>query len=148
MNRRSRMFRRLHRGEQAQAGFEFMLMLPFFFVFFLLVIDFGVMMYGYVSVANSAREGARYAAVNCGTVACTASLIQDRAVERSGGFLSDTADVTVSWPSGGSRGSPVVVNISHDHDFVFFPFSQTINSCAEMRLEQAEVGVTAGGSGC
>ena len=146
-----RFFRRLRRPlqrEEGQAAFEFLLMLPYFFMTFLLLVDFGVMMYGYVSVANSAREGARYGAVNCGSVACTAALIQGRAVDRSGGFLSDTADVTVSWPSGGSRGDPVVVEISHEHGFLFFPFSQTIESCAEMRLEQSEPGVTTGGSGC
>ena len=134
--------------EDGQAAFEFLLMLPLFFTFFLMVLDFGVTMYGYVSVANAAREGARYGAVNCGSVACTAGLIQTRTVDRSGGFLADNADVTVSWPSGGSRGSPVVVNVSHDHDLLFFPFTWTIDSCAEMRIEQAEAGITAGGSGC
>jgi hypothetical protein len=142
-----RLRRPLHR-EEGQAAFEFLLALPLFFTFFLLLIDFGVMMYGYVSIANSAREGARYGAVNCGAVACTPALIQDRAVERSGGFLSSTGDVTVSWPSGTSRGSPIVVSISHVHDFVFFPFSQTIESCAEMRIEQSEPTATSGGSGC
>ena len=134
--------------EEGQAAFEFLLMLPLFFTFFLMVLDFGVTMYGYVSIANAAREGARYGAVNCGTDVCTANLIQTRTVGRSGGFLADNADVTVSWPSGGSRGSPVAVNVSHDHDLLFFPFTWTIGSCAEMRLEQAEAGITAGGTGC
>ena len=134
--------------EDGQAALEFLMVLPLFFLFFLLLVDFGITMYGYVSIANGAREGARYGAVNCGAVACTAGLIQDRTVERSGGFLSDTADVTVSWPTGGARGNPVVVKISHDHGFLFFPNTWTIETCAEMRLEQAEAGIAAGGSGC
>ena len=136
------------RREEGQAGLEFLLALPLFFLFFLMLIDFGVMMYGYVSVANSAREGARYGAVNCGSDPCTTTIIKDRAVERSGGFLSNAADVTVSWPNGGARGNPVVVAITHEHGFIFFPFSQTITSCAEMRLEQSEAGVSSGGSEC
>lgn len=134
--------------EEGQAAFEFLLVLPLFFMFFLLLIDFGVSMYGYVSIANAAREGARYGSVNCGAAACSAPLIQDRVVERSGGFLSDTSDVAVSWPSGGTRGEPIVVRVDHDHGFLFFPYTWAISSCSAMRLEQTEPGISAGGSGC
>ena len=136
------------RRDDGQAAFEFLLVLPLFFLFFLLLIDFGITMYGYVSIANSTREGARYGSVNCGEFDCTAGIIQARVVERSGGFLSDTADVTVVWPDGGARGNSVVVRVEYDHDFLFFPHTWTISSCADMRLEQAESGVTASGSEC
>jgi hypothetical protein len=125
-----------------------MLMLPLFFTFFLFVIDFGVMMYGYVSVANAAREGARWASVNCGDGSCTADEIRNRTVERSGGFLSNAADVAVDWPDGGSRGDPVVVKVCHSHELWFFPYSQTIVASTDMRLERNDAGTLSDGSEC
>ncbi len=140
----------LRRKDEGQAAFEFLLTLPIFFMFFLLLIDFGITMYGYVSIANATREGARWGAVDCGG-SCSAALIQDRVVNRSGGFLTSTGDVSVSWPTGGDRGSSVVVRVSHNHSSIFFAFLPvwTIESCADMRLEQQDPGVTTpSGSGC
>jgi Flp pilus assembly protein TadG len=135
------------RAESAQASLEFVLMIPVFFIFFFLLIDFGVGMYGYVSIANAAREGARYGAVNCDGE-CTAAEIQTRAVSRSGGFITNAADVTVSWPDGVDRGDSVAVSISHIHAPIFFPaITWTIRSCAQMPLEQGQSGSTTG-SGC
>jgi Flp pilus assembly protein TadG len=138
----------LHR-EDGQAGFEFLLILPAFFLFFLLLIDFGVTMYDYVSVANAVREGSRLGAVNCGDGSCTSSEIKTRVLDRSGGVLSAAGDVSVSWPTGGARGSSVAVKVTHNHTFIFFPYTWTITACSDMRLEQTDSGVAAAsGSGC
>ena len=137
------------RREEGQAGFEFMLVLPVFFLFFLLLIDFGVLMYTYVSAANGVREGARYGSVNCGDGSCAVIDIKQRVVDRSGGALSDVNDVTVTWPGGFTRGSSVVVKVSHTYNAVFFPFSHVVTSCADMRLEQTDSGnPPTGGSSC
>jgi hypothetical protein len=140
-----------NRGETGQAALEFMLMLPLFMVFLAIMIDFGASMYGYVSIANAAREGARYGAVNCLDGSCDAADIQDRVLRRSGGFMDpdlDAGEVTVSWPEGRDRGDSVVVSISHVHELIFFAgISWTIKSCAEMPLERDETGA-ASGSGC
>jgi len=144
----NRLHRRLRRREEGQAALELVLTLPLFFTFFLFLIDLGIMMYGYVSIANAAREGARYGSVNCGAIDCTAAVIQQRAVDRSGNFITNLADVTVSWPEGGTRGAPVVVEIVHDHDLIFFPFDIDIRSCSVMRLEQGEPSVSASGDEC
>ncbi|MEZ4503841.1 MAG: pilus assembly protein [Dehalococcoidia bacterium] len=137
------------RRDEGQAAFEFLLMLPLFFLFVLLMVDLGVMMYQYVSISNAAREGARYAAVNCDGN-CTASEVQNRVVDRSGGILGagDVGEVTVSWPSGTDRGDPVAVRIEHPYDFLFFPATIPVVSCSDMRLEQQDQDATAGGSGC
>jgi hypothetical protein len=140
-----------NRGETGQAALEFMLMLPLFMIFLAIMIDFGASMYGYVSIANAAREGARYGAVNCLDGSCTDAEIQQRALTRSGGFMSpdlDAGEVTVSWPEGRDRGDSVVVSISHVHELMFFAgLSWTIKSCAEMPLERDEAGDPSG-SGC
>jgi hypothetical protein len=143
--RRLRRLIPLFRREGGQATFEFVLILPFFILFLLLLIDFGIMMYEYVSVSNAVREGARYGAVNCGDGGCTANDVAERVVHRSGGILSNTGEVTVGWvdndgnvPNSG-RGDSVVVKVTHPYHFLFFP-AATINvvSCADMRLEQTD----------
>jgi hypothetical protein len=156
--RRRLRFLPLFRREEGQAAFEFVLILPFFVFFILLLIDFGIMMYEYVSVANAVREGARYGAVNCGGAVggCSVQLIQDRVLERSGGILSgsDRGDVTVGWINNDGqgtnhdRGDSVVVKVDHDYDFLFFPnnflgmghITIPVVSCNNMRLEQTDKG--------
>jgi hypothetical protein len=132
----------LFRREEGQAAFEFLLILPFFILFLLLLIDFGIMMYEYVSVSNAVREGARYGAVNCGDGGCTlgtADGICQRVLDRSGGILSTPGEVTVAWPDGSARGDSVVVKVTHPYKFLFFPAAKIdVVSHADMRLEQTD----------
>jgi len=155
--RRRLRFLPLFRREEGQAVFEFVLILPFFVFFLLLLIDFGIMMYEYVSVSNAVREGARYGAVNCGDGTCTVDGtdgVRQRVLDRSGGILSDPNEVTVGWIDNDAdgrnygRGDSVVVKVDHDYDFLFFPNSILgigeitipVASCADMRLEQTDKG--------
>jgi hypothetical protein len=136
-----RLFRKLRRND-GQAALELVLVLPIFFLFVLLLVDLGVMMYEYVSVSNAVREGARYAAVNCGDGDCSAGGDDpvDRTVERSSGFLI-AGEVKVSWPDGIIRGAPAEVCARHTYDFLFFPaLSIDVRSSSEMRLEQKDKG--------
>jgi hypothetical protein len=141
-------WRRWLRRDEGQSAFEFVLILPFFMLFILLMIDFAFLGFSYVSVANAAREGARYGAVNCGAQDCTEALIDTRVIERSSGIVSDPADVTVSWYDTIDRGAPIAVAVEQSYDFLFFPFTIPVVSCSEMRLEQREPTATASGSGC
>jgi Flp pilus assembly protein TadG len=142
------------RREEGQAAFEFVLILPIFLLFVLLLIDFGILMFEYVAVSNAAREGARYGSVNCGGLDCDVTLVSDRAKERSSGIVSDASllsgqsEILVTWPSGVSRGDPVAVRVSNDYEFLFFPVTIPVTSCAEMRLEQADFVAPSGGLGC
>jgi Flp pilus assembly protein TadG len=137
-----RIFQKLRRNE-GQSALEFLLVFPVLLLFLLLLVDLGVMMYEYVSVSNAVREGARYAAVNCGDGNCTGGSIAttpaQRTVDRSSGFLT-SGEVTVQW-TGTNRGDAVVVHALHPYDFLFFPgFSIDVKSCSEMRLEQRDNG--------
>jgi Flp pilus assembly protein TadG len=159
--RAGRALRILLRREEGQAAFELLLVLPFYMLFVLMLVDFGVMMYEYVSVSNAVREGARYGSLNCPTSAtpgaCTPGLIQQRTVDRSGGILSTTADVTVGWvnntgtatSANNDRGDSVVVKVNHNYRFLFFrggslmgsilpDVSINVFSCADMSLEQKD----------
>lgn len=146
---------RLFHRTEGQAAFEFLLIFPFFILLVLLLVDFGVMMYEYVSVSNAVREGTRYAAVNCGTGSCTVDAVKTRTVDRSGGILSDPAEVTVAWMDNNTdglnhgRGDSIVVKVDHPYAFLFFPATIPVVSCADMRLEQSDRTTSLPtGSGC
>lgn len=156
--RRRRVLRAFHR-EEGQAAFEFVLILPIFLLFVLLLIDFGILMFEYVAVSNAAREGARYGSVNCGGLDCDIALVTDRAKERSSGIVSDASllsgqsEIFVTWPDSGlggvSRGDPIAVRVRNNYTFLFFPLvTIPVESCAEMRLEQADFVAPPGGLGC
>ena len=133
---------------QAQAAFEFILVFPLGVLFLLLLVDLGMLMYSYVSVANAAREGARYAAVNCPPAeTCAADAIQRKTVGLSGGILTKADYVDVSWvrrPTATAernwrRGDSVVVKITYPYKFIFFEGIQIpVAACADMRLERNE----------
>lgn len=143
---RAKAFRR----DGGQSAFEFVLMLPFFILFLLLLVDLGILMYEYVSVSNAVREGARYASVNCPLApnpGCQgATEVRDRVVQRSGGILSTADAYEVSWvdtlaPAGNhDRGDTTVVRVTHTYDFLFLPFTIPVVSCANMQLELQDPG--------
>jgi Flp pilus assembly protein TadG len=135
-------------GEQGQAAWEFLLVLPIFIIVMLLLVDFGIWMYEYVSVANAVREGARYGAVTCAfanqcgsTPSQVVSAIKQRVVNRSGGMLTNPNEVFVAWVNrnGGNnyeRGDSIVVWVNHTYNMLFFPANLGVVSCADMMLEQ------------
>lgn len=166
---------RLHR-EDGQAAFEFVLMFPVFIFLLFAIFDIGVLMYEYVSVSNAAREGARFAAVNCSTVAapapaCTVSKVQSKVVERSGGILkaspgcptapttsADPDMICVNWidPATGTartgsdfarRGDAAVVSVNHMYGLLFLPIHFPVVSCASMRLERPDDTAVSPGTG-
>lgn len=149
--RRHRLFRR----QEGQAALEFILILPVFVIFFLLLVDLGMLMYNYVSVSNAVREGSRFGSVNCGTGSCTESEVQNRTIDRSGGILSDPNEVTVAWLDNNGdginfgKGDSVAVAVNHPYNFLFFPASMGVFSCSDMRLEQNDrTDTVPSGSGC
>ncbi len=130
---------------EGQAAVEFLLILPLFLLFLALLVDLGIFMYEWVSVANAVREGARFGAVNCGTGRCDAAQIVQRVVERSGGILTTQDQIVVVWVDNNGngrnydRGDSVAVSARHPYSFLFFPgVTFDAFSCAEMRLEQAD----------
>jgi Flp pilus assembly protein TadG len=142
--------------EKGQAAFEFMLILPFFIGFILLLVDLGILAFEYVSVSNAAREAARYGSVNCDDGSCDLSQVVNLALKRSAGILSNPAEVTAGWldnnndGENSARGDSVVVKVTHPYHFLFFPgVSIDVVSCADMRLERTdETTGLPSGSGC
>ena len=69
--------------ERGQSLVEFALIIPFFLIVVLAVADFGLGLRAWITVTNSAREGARFAAVTCATDSASVSDVQTRAVDTS-----------------------------------------------------------------
>jgi Flp pilus assembly protein TadG len=133
-------------ARRGQAAFEFALMLPLFVIFVLLMIDFAMLTYQYVSLANAVREGARWGAVGCGANLCNQADIRTRTIDRSGGILDggDASDVTVGWNDVDNSGAAlmttrdaVVVSVNHPYNFLFVPGAAIpVVACADMRIER------------
>jgi hypothetical protein len=143
------------RRQKGQAAIELLLIIPTFVALILVTIDFGVWMYGFVSAANAAREGARWGAVNCASVCDTADIV-GRVKERAGNFPIVDTDIEVGLVDGAdsntdnyNAGDSVVVSITHIHSLLFWPGSVSISTCAQMRLESATPGTSLlGGTAC
>ena len=138
--------RRREKGEKGQALVEFALLIPIFLIMVFSIVDFGMGFYSWITVTNSAREGARLGAVHATTekiikrVEDTTTLInEDTNMEV---FVTNAAD------AGGQPGQSVVVRVDYDYDLItpvaslvaflsgdIIGPTLTLSSTAEMRLE-------------
>ncbi|HYM48942.1 MAG TPA: TadE/TadG family type IV pilus assembly protein [Candidatus Limnocylindrales bacterium] len=89
-------------GHSAQSLTEFALILPVLALIVLGVVDFGRVFYYWTSIANGAREGARYGVVHATAITNTCRAdpnnVKYRVKQEAGTTLSLTdADITVSW---------------------------------------------------
>ncbi len=133
--------RKRYREDKGQSLVEFVLVLPIFLVLLFAIIDFGMGFHAWLTVTNSAREGARLGAVG-GTQAAIIQRVKDTA-----GSL-DQAKLTVNVTNAqGTPGSSVIVDVSYDYDLIT-PLGSvlgliggaigptlTFSSQADMRLE-------------
>ena len=147
-----------HRGERGQNLVEFALIGPLFFVFVFAIVDFGMGLRAWIAITNSAREGARLAAVRCATdeaaaaADATRQAVRQKAVDSSGGLLANASvttdtDIDVDNCPGDSTES-VVVTINYDYRLVTplggfmsllggggLPSTIGLSSKSDMRLE-------------
>jgi hypothetical protein len=114
-------------------------------------VDFGWALRAYVTLTNSAREGARLGvtlptdSADMATLeANNIALIQQRAVDYSDGVIASTADVDVEYPDGLEGENPVRVTAHHDYAYitplggllsVILPDPLPMSSTSEMRIE-------------
>ena len=114
----------LRRGEKGQSLAEFVLVLPIFLILAFAIIDFGLGFHAYLTVTNSAREGARLGAVRSpASGACDynpatkATNISCRVRETSEALKQAKLGVTVTNAQG-TPGSSVVVKVDYDYDLI------------------------------
>ena len=110
------------RVRNGQALVEFALVLPIFMVLLMALLDFGRVVYAQNTVAQAAREAARFAAVS--PTASKADQIRATAI-RTGVGLGLTADdisgagcATCFYPDGTDQGDRAVVTVSVKVDII------------------------------
>ena len=137
-----RITRRTGKGEGGQSLVEFTLVLPIFLLVLFAIIDFGMAFNAWITVTNSAREGARV-----GTVGKTAGDIEARVRDTASALEQANLTVTVTNAEGAS-GESVVVDVSYAYSLIT-PLSNimgmvsggsigdtlNVSSTADMRLE-------------
>jgi len=101
---------RARRKSRGQSMVEFALVFPLFILLLAGMIDFGMGLFSYMSVINGAREGARYGATACTSVACAASVQQQASgAAGNGGVTLPTSDVSVTCTQMNAATPPVEV---------------------------------------
>ena len=106
------------REERAQSLVELTLVLPFFLLLIMAIVDLGWAMRAQITVTNASREGARLG-VTCQTDAA----IIDQVVNYSSGLLepSDVEVVQNPCSSGaytGTTGLPVEVKVTYEYHYI------------------------------
>ena len=142
------------RSSRGQSLAELSLTIPILLILVFGIIDFGLGMRSYVSLANGVREGARFAAVGnpAGTATdcdgTTNTTVYGRTCVALNGLDLDELSPNVEYPSGIAPGNSVVVSADYDYHFVTplgdlidffsggtFPTTISLSSSTDMRLE-------------
>jgi Flp pilus assembly protein TadG len=108
---------RNHRRERAQSLVEFAFVLPIFLLIVMATIDFAWALRSYITLTNSAREGARLAVTLGPNDPDTVSIVQDYVAERSGGLVA-VADVDVNYPDDKASKNPVEVKAEYTYKYI------------------------------
>jgi len=133
---------RPRKAEDGQSLVEFTLVLPIFLLVLFAVVDFGMAFHAWITVTNSAREGARI-----GAVRASGAEIEQRV--RDTATSLDQANLSVAVTNAeGQPGGSVVVDVSYDYSLMTpladllnlvsggtIPSTLSLSSTADMRLE-------------
>ena len=140
------MFKRLNtkngQRERGQGMVEFVLVLPIFLLLVFAIVDFGMGFHAWLTVTNSAREGARL-----GAVRGSQTEIVQRVQDTSDSLDPSNMTITVTNAQG-TPGTSVVVDVDYDYTLIT-PLDNllglvsggsvgptvTFSSSADMRLE-------------
>jgi Flp pilus assembly protein TadG len=107
-----RFIRRKGQDERGQNLVEFALIVPFFLLLVFAIVDFGMGFHAYITITNSAREGARL-----GAVGGDADEIEDKVRSTADSLDDDKMTVTVVNAEG-DPGEEVEVQVEYDYDLI------------------------------
>lgn len=135
---------RLRKGgdQRGQSLVEFALLVPVFLLLLFAIVDFGMGFHAWITVTNSAREGARL-----GAVGADAATIEQR-VRDTADSLDQTKLTVAVTNAQGAPGESVIVDVEYQYDLITplaglfqfisgntLPTTFNLSSTAEMRLE-------------
>ncbi len=121
-------------SERGQELVEFALVLPLLLLLLLGIIEFGIVIFKYNTIANIGREIARY-----GTVHPRAATIEgyiDEELERwTIGLPPDTLDITFVLTAGGTLESTIEVSVAHEHRLLSGPLIRAVGGKSILTLQ-------------
>jgi hypothetical protein len=133
---------RPRKGQDGQSLVEFALVIPIFLLVLFAIVDFGMAFHAWITVTNSAREGARI-----GSVRATSGEIEQRVRDTATSLEQANLSVGVTNAEG-QPGESVVVDVSYDYSLMTpladllnmvsggtIPATLGLGSTADMRLE-------------
>lgn len=107
-----KLIRKRSDGERGQAMAEFALIIPIFLLLVFAIVDFGMGFHAWITVTNSAREGARLGAVGADATAVEAR-VRDTAAS-----LDDAQMTVVVGNAQGAPGEAVTVDVDYDYELI------------------------------
>jgi Flp pilus assembly protein TadG len=116
--------RRSRNGEKGQSLAEFVMVLPIFLILVFAIIDFGMGFHAWLTVTNSAREGARLGSVRapaggaCDNDPSTQADNIDCRVRETADTLDQSKLAVNITNAQGSPGSSIVVDVDYDYDLI------------------------------
>ncbi len=130
------------RHDSGQDIIEFALVLPLLMLFALGIVEFGIAVLAYNSVANAAREGAR---VGVSLSPGDEHIITDAVIQRMAALSLTSDDITVDWPESDTGDLLIEITVAYDHRWITGPIIRTtggglhipLRSVATMRRERS-----------
>lgn len=129
------------RRDSGQNMIEFALVLPLLMLFALGIVEFGIAVLAYSTVANAAREGAR---VGVSLSPGDEHIITDAVIQRTAALSLSSDNITVNWPES-TTGDLIEITVAYDHHWITGPIVRAtgsglhipLRSVATMRRERS-----------
>lgn len=121
---RNRLKRGIRNGERGQSLAEFVMVLPIFLILVFAIIDFGLGFHAWLTITNSAREGARLGSVRapqggaCDNDPSTQATNVDCRVRETADSLNQANLAVTISNAQGTPGSSIVVDVDYDYDLI------------------------------
>ncbi len=129
------MVRFLTRDNRGQELVEYALTLPILLLLVLGIMEFGVTIFVYNTMAQGAREGARVGAVLDGTLEEIKQPIKEAVVARTGGLaLSGEENINVDVAYTEAPSDTVQVTVHYTHTLITGMIMQAVGGDAELHL--------------
>jgi len=132
---------RRFRGDDGQTVVEFAMVLPVVAALVVVLLQFGKVIYSYISLTHLANEGARYAAVNKfpgGNTSVSGFLCPKMGTDSASTAKTVNVTFTAATPGSPTTGDAVTVTLSESYKLIPYWGGATIpiSARASMRLEQ------------
>ncbi|MEA3377944.1 MAG: TadE family protein [Chloroflexota bacterium] len=129
------MIRSLVRDNRGQELVEYALTLPILLLLVIGIMEFGVTIFVYNTMANAAREGARVGAVMDGTLDEIREPVKQAVVDRTGGLsLSPDDNITVVLTATESPTDTIQVTVHYTHTMITGLMVQAVGGDAKLHM--------------